>query len=193
MQYIKIIHTITLSALYAISSVTYAAAYSFEWTYLSQTVSGIFQGTENGNRIEQPILTQLSRNSAIIDPGPQGWFTHSRSLDNSSLLLNTGYISFDGEDNNIVFANTNDITTPIDITYFLSFTHAGYEQNISETHTGFVQEPSYSLLEQNPIAAKDITNWRVSRISAVPEPSSIALMGLGFADLGYLRRRKSQA
>lgn len=74
-----------------------------------------------------------------------------------------------------------------------SFFNSGW-QAMSLTFTatgGAVTIAMHGDVSQHPSWEFGLDNFRISEIGTVPEPGSLALMGLGLAGLGFLRRKAS--
>ncbi len=190
MRYIKITSTFLVFAAFALLSFTaHSASYKFDWTYDGQTTTGYFNGTENGNRITGVTLESLYLDNELINPNGGSWYSSSNFM-GLGFTTTDGWLSFDGEDNNVVFADT-DYPTVLDYrTQFFSLTFEEYTNIYLRAETrGFYLDKGMVRLERNNTYATtpDVSDWRVTR---VPEPGMLWLIASGLASLRCFRRSR---
>lgn len=83
---------------------------------------------------------------------------------------------------------TNDFSALVDGNILYSLVNIGPTVYV-ETILGFTATSASTDIQFN--FRNDPAFWRFDNVSVVPEPDSIALLGLGLASMGFVRRRKS--
>lgn len=161
-----------------------ATVFQFSATFdADHVVTGSFEGKANGNLVTDLSNVTLEFNGQAAGDGRA--FT-TAAYDESGYYWRPGAVaSFDGTQNNFLFINSNYLSNDYSYnTYFYSLTWYGatiatsYSPNSPYFYTGSISAPaSYG--------------WTLSAVNEVPEPATLALLGLGVAGLGVMRRRKN--
>ena len=181
-----------LAAVVALSATTsYADTFNYSYTFSFGTVlSGSFDGTAQNN-----LVTNLSNITASINGTPiegsgnlYNWH-HDPTNVHSTLVIGGAVASFDGTQNNFLFMNsdnvyevfccvTNNLLPYVDI-------------NSTNDRTWFEYRVSGELYTKyESIDNQSLSAWSLSQVSAVPEPATLALLGLSLAGVVATRRRK---
>lgn len=183
--------TLAVCSLLALTPFSHASAiYDFSTTLSGGTlITGSFTGDASGNIIQNLSNISVSANGIAL--------SGSGSLFSAHVVSGTNYqsggavVSFDGHDNNFLFIDSN---YPSD----LGFTN--FFGDITAARTLINGTPSteralYYPAVINPpdtfiVSGYDSTFLVVQRdVSSIPEPTSIALLGLGLLGLVSFRRR----
>ncbi|WP_445370880.1 PEP-CTERM sorting domain-containing protein [Methylomonas sp. HW2-6] len=185
-----ILRYVAITALSLLSTAVNSAAYRFDWNYNGRTTTGFFTGTENGNLITNTTLSSLLLDNTVIAPIGGVWYSSSFDSSNQPTTLN-GQLSFDGEENNVIFSNTDYPTNANRLQWFASFSTSTYTNQRGLASTELVILPTFIINDTNfdyPVAP-DVTGWSVTRVGQVPEPSVLLLIASGLASLRCFRRR----
>jgi hypothetical protein len=176
----------------------YATTYDFTYVFggdgAGNTVTGSFTGTGSINDITVDSVLSMSFNGVAVS-GPLYFWSYDGPVGGgndgspSNFTLGTATVSADSSKSNFIFSNSN--TAWYDAAFF------------------YVIQPWYNPSPTSPLADSGNSgsgpnineyngqyvpgNFSASAVSPVPEPSTWAMMILGFAGLGFMAyRRKSK-
>jgi hypothetical protein len=166
-------------------------AYTLDWIIGGDEIFATFNGTANGN-----VITNLSNISVFFDgiafSGNGNLYANSIN-DNATGWSSTGaQISFDGQENNFVFSNT-DFSNNLNFTnYFYDFSKLFPGTNEVVIGHNDVNGDLVGNGSSDLIILSDSDNSGYS-ITAVPEPGQWAMMLLGLPLIGWavLNRKDS--
>ncbi len=168
------------AGLLAASAATNAASYAFEYTMLDNTrVTGTFDGTANGNLVEGISKLAIAVNGFAM-PGSGKLYTYGAI---GVFLEGSARVSFDGLATSL-FAFDGPADTGAFTNSFL----------IGAFNGGGTDAIGYNIegLPLNGEGPGDYSagRWRLTTVSAVPEPATYAMLLGGLALLGATARRR---
>jgi len=164
-----------------------ASVFKYSMSDGTHAISGAFEGTANGN-----LITQLSNISLAVDgievKGSGNLYSAKwvYESDTRYYWAPGAIVSFDGTENNFMFVNSDYLAK--DFTYTALLYSTGWD---NDNHLTIKSSWSHYIIDSMMIGTPASFGWTVSAVSEVPEPASLALMGLGLAGLGALRRRQN--
>lgn len=174
----------------------YAAIYDFSYAFggdgVGNTVTGSFTGSGSINDITVDSVLSMSFNGHAVS-GPLYFFSYNGPVGGSNdgapnnFTLGVATVSADSSHSNFIFSNSN--TAWYDNAFFYVI-QPWYNGGASIADSG----SSGNGTTINSYNGQYVPgSFSVSAVSPVPEPSTWAMMMLGFLGLGFLAYRKKKS
>jgi hypothetical protein len=186
---------IGVATLLVAGSNAYATTYDFSYTFnTGDVVSGSFTGIQSGQNI-----TDIANISASLDGTPftgplyaMSYTAAGSNCSSATCFSGTGaVVSFNPLNNNFMFLDTDSVTNFLAQNYTNVFYIIPWPNGNQTEATTYFQPPNTYIDQYNGQYIP--ANWILTTVSAVPEPSTWAMMILGFAGIGFMAyRRKSK-
>ncbi|HEY4080009.1 MAG TPA: PEP-CTERM sorting domain-containing protein [Burkholderiaceae bacterium] len=172
-------------ASFAANATTFDFSYSFDTNNVSDgnplVLTGSFTGTQSGNLITDVTGVQLFLNGTAFS-GPlllEGFNNVTSNWDTKTAAV----ISTDAGLSNFAIADADETLNPNGVTNF--FRLSGGEALVVTTNIGGADGSNFLAGDESAVNAK----WTVTA-SAVPEPSTYALLLAGLGSIGLLVQRR---
>ncbi len=177
--------------------ISYATTFDFSYKFdTGDVISGSFTGNQSGQNV-----TDIANISAYLNgmsfTGPLSAMSYTEvgnMCNDESCFSGTGaVISFNPLNNNFLILNTDSPHDFVTLNYtnvFYIIPYGGGYYGGAEA-TSYFHPPSTFIDYDNQHYIP--ANWSLTAVSPVPEPSTWAMMILGFAGIGFMAcRRKSK-
>jgi PEP-CTERM motif len=184
--------------LFAPGTNAYATTFDFSYTFdTHEVISGSFTGNQSGQDITGIANISASLNGHSVT-GPLSAMSYTAAGSNcgsASCFSGTGaVVSFNPLNNNFMFIDTDSPTDFINQNYTNVFYIIPWPNPGETEATSYYHPPNPNKIIDSYNGSYIPNNWILTSVSAVPEPSTWAMMILGFAGVGFMAYcRKSKA
>lgn len=162
----------------------HAATFDFSYTFAdSRVITGRLDGTANGNLVTDLSNIYVKVNG--VDFAGSGSLLAARY--DGTRWRDDAVVSFTGLENNFLFTDGS-FAGSYDVNYFTQRSGPGLDFSWVESTRGFKSSEIYTVTPGGTLA-----RWRLTAVTAVPEPETYAMLLAGLGLLGAVARRRRQA
>lgn len=171
-------------------------SYNFKYTFVDRDVSnagpahvvtGSFIGDANGN-----LITGIANATASIDgvASSSPLFADSFNVSNKTVSATGAVVSFDGLSSNFIFTSNAIDLSNANYFYVIPWANPG-EKSGSPTIGAQAVWPTIGVIDAYN-GQYVVANWSVTAaaVADVPEPASIALIGIALLGMGIATRKR---